>query len=502
MTLQYLLLLIIAMPLLSFLITPRVKLKNLRESLNIIIAIINFCFSIFAYLKFYTGEQALIRFISINDAIYFGFYAEKISMLFAIMVNFLWIISIVYSMGYLRAHHEKKQGRFFAFFSLCIGFTLGVAFSSNLLTTFLFYELLTLATFPLVAHNINKDTKFNVKVYLGVLIVTSLIFFLPAALISTLYLGSSDYTLGGLFIKKESTNLYVALGLLLLFIFGVAKAGVMPVHKWLPAAMVAPTPVSALLHAVAVVKTGVFVLIKVVVYIFGIDYLSVIIQKVSSINWLLVIPCITIIWASIIALYQDNLKKRLAYSTISQLSYIILGLLLLSNAGIISSITHIFAHAFAKITLFFAAGSIIVLAHKENISELSGIGRKMPITMIAFTIAALSMIGFPLTGGFISKWFLLRGVWESSQYWVLVVIIVSTVLNAMYFLPIVFKAFFEKYDYSPHDEIEHQEDSAVNGHHGHTLKKSNAMDIAMIISSICIVMFYVYANNFVSILTN
>lgn len=502
MTLDYLLLLIIALPFLSFLITPRVKHINIREGINISIATINLCLAIMAYLRFSAGEQAFIQFIEINDAIYFGFYAEKISMIFAIMVNFLWIVSIIYSLGYLRAHHEKNQGRFFAFFSLSICFTLGIAFSSNLLTTFLFYEFLTLGTFPLVAHNINKDTKFNVKVYLGVLIVTSLIFFLPAIITTILYLGSSDYKVGGLFIQKESTHLYVALGLLLLFIFGVAKSGVMPVHKWLPSAMVAPTPVSALLHAVAVVKSGVFILIKIVVYIFGIDYLNVVVHKVSSINWLLVIPCITIIWASVIALYQDNLKKRLAYSTISQLSYIVLGVLLLSNAGIISSITHIFAHAFAKITLFFAAGAIIALAHKENISELSGIGRKMPITMTAFTLGALSMIGFPLTGGFISKWFLIRGIWESSQYWVLVIIIVSTILNAMYFLPIIFKAFFEKYDDSVHEEIEHQEDDATNTHHGNGIKRSHSMDIAMIISSVCIVMFYVYSNNFISILTN
>ncbi len=488
MTLEYLLLLIISIPFLSFLITPLVKNKNLRESFNILISSTNFILTILAYLRFSSGENAFIQFITINNAIYFGFYAEKISLIFASMVNFLWIISIIYSLGYLRAHNENNQGRFFAFFSLSICFTLGIAFSANLLTTFMFYEFLTLGTFPLVAHNINKNNKFNIKVYIGVLIVTSLILFLPAVITSIIYLETSNYTIGGLFLQKETTNLYVATGLLLLFIFGIAKAGIMPVHKWLPAAMVAPTPVSALLHAVAVVKSGVFILIKIVVYIFGVDYLYVVVNKISSINWLLIIPSVTIIWASIIALYQDNLKKRLAYSTISQLSYIVLGVLLLSNAGIISSITHIFAHAFAKITLFFAAGSIIVLSHKENISELSGIGRKMPITMIAFSLGALSMIGFPLTGGFISKWFLIRGIWESSQYWVLIVIVLSTLLNAMYFLPIIFKAFFEKYP--------------KNHENDHEITVSRSMDVAMIISSICIIMFYVYSNNFISILTN
>ncbi|MDR0484442.1 MAG: monovalent cation/H+ antiporter subunit D family protein [Alphaproteobacteria bacterium] len=490
MTLSYLLILIILIPFFSFLTSFRLKrYPNVREGVNIAFAFINFILSIVAYNKFSGGELASFRFITLNQPIYLGFYAEKISMIFALMVNFLWIISIFYSMGYMRGNKEKHQSRFFAFFSLSICFTLGIAFSSNLLTTFLFYEALTLATFPLVAHNINDENRSNVKVYLGVLIITSLILFLPAIIGTLVYLGSIDYTLGGLFIQQESTNIYVVLSLLLLFIFGIAKAGVMPVHKWLPAAMVAPTPVSALLHAVAVVKSGVFILIKIVVYIFGIDYLNVILQKLFAINWILVIPCITIILASLIALSQDNLKKMLAYSTVSQLSYIVLGVLLLTNAGIISSITNILAHAVAKITLFFAAGAIYVIAHKTKISELSGIGRKMPITMTAFSIAALSMIGFPLTGGFIAKWFLLKGIWESSQHWVLFVIIISTVLNALYFLPIIFKAFFEKY---------HEDED--DNHEGDTTKKSLHMDIAMIASATCVILLYIYSDSFIKIL--
>ncbi|MCL2567568.1 MAG: monovalent cation/H+ antiporter subunit D family protein [Alphaproteobacteria bacterium] len=488
MTLKYLILLIIFLPFLSFLNSLWLnKHPTIRERLNAAIAVINFILSIVAYNKFAAGEFVNFKFIAINSYLYLGFYTEKITMIFAIMVNFLWIISMIYSIGYMYSHKEKHLGRFFAFYCLSISFTLCIAFSSNLITTFLFYEALTLATFPLVAHKLTPETKINVKVYLSILIGTSLLFFLPAIITTLLYLGSINYTLGGLFIRAENTNIYMVFLLLLLFIFGVAKTGIMPVHKWLPAAMVAPTPVSALLHAVAVVKSGVFVFIKIIIYIFGIDYLNVVISKMFTINWLLVIPCTTIILASIVALYQDNLKKMLAYSTISQLSYIVLGVLLLSNAGIISSVVNILAHAFAKITLFFAAGSIYVLAHKDKISQLKGIGRKMPITMTAFSIAALSMIGFPLTGGFMGKWFLLKGIWESSQHWVIFVIIASTVLNALYFLPVIINAFFYKYP-------ENKDEAEV-------IKKSPHMDAAMIITAACVLMLFIYSSNFISILT-
>ncbi|MDR2008052.1 MAG: monovalent cation/H+ antiporter subunit D family protein [Alphaproteobacteria bacterium] len=487
MTLNHLILTIVLLPVLGFIISLRLKKQpNIREGLNLGIAILNFLLSLVAYNKFANGEVAYFQIIVVNSYLYLGFYSEKITMIFAVMVNFLWIISMVYTIGYMRGNNEKHQGRFFAFYCLSIAFTLGVAFSSNLLTTFLFYESLTLATFPLVAHKINAESRHNVKVYLSILIGTSLVLFLPAIIITLIYLGSLDYTLGGLFIRQENINIYMVFLLLFMFTFGVAKTGIMPVHKWLPAAMVAPTPVSALLHAVAVVKSGVFVFIKIIIYIFGIDYLSAFIHMMFSVNWLLVIPCITIILASLVALYQDNLKKMLAYSTIAQLSYMVLGVLLLSNAGIISSVFNILAHAFAKITLFFAAGSIYVIAHKDKISQLSGIGRKMPITMVAFSIAALSMIGFPLTGGFIGKWFLLEGIWESQQSWVVFVIIISTVLNALYFLPVIFKAFFEKYPTEPNE---------------HALKKSLPMDIAMTMTAICVLMLFILSDSFINILT-
>jgi multicomponent Na+:H+ antiporter subunit D len=222
--------------------------------------------------------------------------------------------------------------------------------------------------------------------------------------------------------------------------FGIGKAALMPFHGWLPAAMVAPTPVSALLHAVAVVKAGVFAVVKVIVYILGIDFLA----GTEGTGWLVYVAGFTILMASIIALRQDNLKKRLAFSTVSQLSYVVLAAAVLTPISVVGAIVHIAAHAVAKITLFFAAGSIYTAAHKTEISQLDGIGRAMPWTMAAFAIASLSMIGLPPTAGFVSKWFILEGALTAQNMVAASVIVLSTLLNAGYFLPIVHRAFFRK----------------------------------------------------------
>jgi multicomponent Na+:H+ antiporter subunit D len=248
--------------------------------------------------------------------------------------------------------------------------------------------------------------------------------------------GTLDFTTGGILSGKISG---AALGILLfLYMYGIGKAALMPMHRWLPAAMVAPTPVSALLHAVAVVKAGVFTVVKVLIYIFGIDFLA----EHLSFNWLLYVAGFTIIAASIIAMRQDNLKARLAYSTISQLSYVILGAAILAPLSVLGAILHIASHAIAKITLFFAAGSIYTASKKTNISQLNGIGRRMPWTMTAFAIGALSMVGVPPLAGFISKWYMLLGALQVEQMFAVAVIVVSTLLNAGYFVPIIYRAFF------------------------------------------------------------
>jgi multicomponent Na+:H+ antiporter subunit D len=315
---------------------------------------------------------------------------------------------------------------------------------------FLFYEALTLSTYPLVTHRQDQEAMRSGRIYLLLLLGTSLLLFLPAIVVTYVLAGTLDFTPGGILAGKAGAPVIAAL--LALYLFGIGKAAVMPLHFWLPAAMVAPTPVSALLHAVAVVKAGVFAITKVAVLVFGIDTLS----ELGQSSWLTAVAAVTVLTASIVALRQDNLKRRLAYSTISQLSYVVLGVAVLTPISVVGAAMHLAAHAVSKITLFFAAGSIYTASHKTEVSQLAGIGRRMPWTMVAFAIGALSIIGVPPTIGFVSKWYILTGAVE-AQVWVAVaVIVISTVLNAAYFLPIVYDAFMGKLSaedlHHPHGE--------------------------------------------------
>jgi multicomponent Na+:H+ antiporter subunit D len=357
-------------------------------------------------------------------------------MLFALVASGLWIVNSVYSIGYMRANREPRQTSYYVCFAVAIGSTIGIAFAKNLFTMFLFYEALTLSTYPLVTHSRTAEAMRAGRIYLGLLLGTSMLLFLPAIFVTWYLAGTLDFTPGGVLSGKAGG---VAIGLLLaLYVFGIGKAAVMPLHFWLPAAMVAPKPVSALLHAVAVVKAGVFSILKITVLIFGIDTLNAFSQS----TWLTIVAGITVLAASIVALRQDNLKRRLAYSTISQLSYVLLGVAVLAPISVAGAAMHIAAHAVSKITLFFAAGSIHTATHLTQISQLDGIGRRMPWTMGAFAVGALSMIGVPPTAGFLGKWMILTGAMETANWIALFVIVVSTVLNAAYFLPIVFRAFF------------------------------------------------------------
>ena len=301
---------------------------------------------------------------------------------------------------------------------------------------FIFYEFLTLSTYPLVTHKGTDEVKRAGRIYLGILLATSICLFLPAIIWTHQLTGTIEFTRGGVF--NGDYQPIVIISLLLMFTYGIGKAAVMPVHRWLPSAMVAPTPVSALLHAVAVVKAGVFSVVKIIIYIFSPTFLS----DIIDINVLLYLAGATILIASVIALRSDNLKRRLAYSTISQLSYVILATALLVPISIMGAVLHILAHAFGKITLFFAAGSIYTATKKTEVSQLDGIGRCMPWTMAAFAIGSLSMIGIPPTAGFLSKWFILQGALDIQSWFAVTVIVISTLLNAAYFLPIVYVAFF------------------------------------------------------------
>lgn len=368
-----------------------------------------------------------------------AFRVDGLGMIFALVASSLWIATSLYSVGYLRGLKEHAQTRFFVFFAISLCATLGVAFAGNLLTLYLFYEMLSLATWPLVTHHQDKEARSGGRTYLAYLLGTSIGFALPA-LLFTLVKSGGDLSFGGAAILAQSDlGYWPGLFLLLGFAFGFSKAGLMPFHSWLPAAMVAPTPVSALLHAVAVVKVGVFCIIRVVTEVFGLDLLGKL-----GINLVLAwIAAFTVITSSLIALSQDNLKRRLAFSTIGQLSYIILGVSLLSPHAVAGSMMHIAMHAFGKITLFFCAGAIFVACGKKYVSQLDGLGRRMPVTFAAFAIGAMSVTGLPPTGGMLSKLYLVWGAAEAGQIALLCVFLVSTVLNGAYFFPIVYRAFFK-----------------------------------------------------------
>ncbi len=422
----------------ALLIAMSDRKPNQRDGITVLTALALFAAVAALLPSVLAGMRPELSVIEVVPGITIAFKIEPLGMMFAAVASFLWIVNSIYSIGYMRGNGESHQTRFYICFAFALWATIGIAFAANLFTLFIFYEVLTILTYPLVTHHGDRNSVRGGRVYLGILLTTSIGLLLPAIVLTALAAGTLDFRAGGILAGKVSPVLG---GLLLvMFIYGTGKAALMPFHRWLPAAMVAPTPVSALLHAVAVVKAGVFIVVKVVVYIFGIDYLS----KLAYTDWLLYVSGATIIIASIIALRSDNLKRRLAYSTISQLSYVIMATAILLPISAVGAALHIAVHAFGKITLFFAAGSIYTASHKTKVSQLDGIGRRMPWTMGAFAIASLSMIGIPPTAGFVSKWFIVQGALQAQSVFALVVIVLSTLLNAAYFLPIVYAAFFRK----------------------------------------------------------
>lgn len=433
---QLMLQLAIILPLFAIpLIVATRNKPNLREACSIGISLILLYLVVNLYHGITQGEIISAQWVELVPGLGINFLIEPLGMLFALIASFLWLVTTVYAIGYMRNHNEQNQTRFFCFFAMAISGVMGVAFAADLFTLFIFYEVLTLSTYPLVTHAGTDKAKAGGRVYLGILLSTSIVFFLLAIISTWFVAGTLEFTAGGVF--DASVNPVIAGLILLLFVFGIGKAAIMPFHKWLPAAMVAPTPVSALLHAVAVVKAGVFTIIKVCLFIFGLDLLAVL----PSTQFLLYLAGFTVLMSSLIAMRQDNLKARLAYSTISQLGYITIGALLATSAGIIGSSMHIAMHAFGKITLFFCAGAILVAAHKSKISEMHGLGWQMPITFIAFFIGSLSIIGVPPTGGTWSKWFLLVGTLDSGQWFLMATLMISSLLNIAYLLPIPFRAF-------------------------------------------------------------
>ena len=409
---------------------------NLREAITILTSVLLFAAVCSLFYGFDHSNQPVFKIAEPIGGLSLELRMEPLGLMFALVCSFLWIVTSVYSVGYMRAHHEKQQTRFYAYFALSIASTMGVAFSANMFSLFVFYEILTLITYPLVTHSGTEEAKRAGRLYLGYLLGTSFCLLLLAIVWTWLITGTLEFTKGGIFDDDISDAMITAV--FALYIFGIGKAALMPFHRWLPAAMVAPTPVSALLHAVAVVKAGVFTILKITIYLFGIERLT----STGASEWIMYVAGATILIASLIALRKDNLKARLAYSTISQLSYIILGALLANKTGIIGAGMHIAMHAFGKITLFFCAGAIMVASHKTKVSDMHGLGRTMPYTMIAFLIGSLSIIGMPPMGGMWSKWFLVLGTLESSHYLLMAILLLSSLLNVAYLLPIPIRGFF------------------------------------------------------------
>ena len=427
----------LALPLLAAVVCPLARNRpNLREAVTLSFGCaLFFAVSSLAPVVF-AGQRPAVTLFEVMPGLAIAFEVEPLGMLFALVASGLWIVTTCYSIGYMRAHEEAHQTRFYVCFALAIFAAIGAAFAKNMFALFVFYEVLTVSTYPLVTHHGDDKARRGGRTYIGILFFTSIAFLLLAVTWTWVIAGTLDFAPGGILAGKASPEMLFVL--LMLYAFGTGKAALMPFHRWLPAAMVAPTPVSALLHAVAVVKVGVFTILKVVIYIFGIELLDATWVRVP----LMYAAGATILIASLIALTKDNLKARLAYSTVSQLSYIVLGAAAANSWSVLGGGMHIAMHAVGKITLFFCAGAIYVTTHKTEISTMRGIGRTMPITTLAFLLGSLSVIGLPPFGGAWSKWYLALGVAETGHLWLVAVLMISSLLNIAYLLPVVVRGFF------------------------------------------------------------
>jgi multicomponent Na+:H+ antiporter subunit D len=417
------------------------KHRNLREFWSIMATVTKaaIVFSLMPLVLSGKVVEYSPKLVALSPAISIVFRVDALSQFFAALSSALWIVTTIYSIGYMRNLHEHNQTRYFFSFAVCVAATVGIAYAGNLFTLFIFYEMLSIGAYPLVIHHETDEAMRSGRKYLlfvlfgGVMVLGSMT--MTYVLAGTLTLGTLTLSQPGILTTEMASPNFLRI-LFLTFIMGFGvKSAIMPFHSWLPAAMVAPTPVSALLHAVAVVKAGVFGVTRLVYNIYGVDLM----RELGLGFPLAVAASITIIMGSVYALRQDNLKLRLAYSTVSQLSYIVLGVALLTPSG----------------ATFFTAGAIYVHTGKKNISEMKGIGKRMPITMACFAVGAVGMTGFPPTAGFITKWFIAVGALEAGHVIFVLVLLLSAMLNAAYFLPVVYNAFFKK----PDDGIDEFDDA-------------------------------------------
>ncbi|QKX02608.1 proton-conducting transporter transmembrane domain-containing protein [Wolbachia endosymbiont of Dirofilaria (Dirofilaria) immitis] len=425
------------------------KWPMINNSITVISSMFLFTYTCLCTLYWIYSDHSQFILIDFGNNLHISLKLESTGVIFSLLISFLWILTSIYAVCYMKSNYPgSNYSSFLCFFSVSISCVMFIAFSGDLLATFVFYELLTISTYPLITYSATNESIIAGRYYFGMLFFSSLILFFPALGLLYSEFHTLDFVSDGVF-KFDTSLITFTTVCFTMLIYGIGKAALMPMHFWLPKAMVAPTPVSALLHAVAVVKSGAFIIIKVIFCIFGIGNLQLFAQQNWFIGgWLPYVAGFTIITASLIALKQKELKKLLAYSTVSQLSYITLSASILSDLSAKVAVFQLVCHAFAKITLFFVAGSIVTETGEKYVDRIHGIGRSMPITMVAFTVGALSMIGVPPAPTFWGKFFIFQAVFNSGNVSLIVFItlllIISTVLNAMCFLPIIYNAFFLK----------------------------------------------------------
>lgn len=480
-TLQGSLLFILLIPMIgTFLVWMLDKMPQRRDVVSLLLSLLLFINVMNLFVMFVKGGKPIIILAKILPGLDIAFHLEMLGMIFVFMVSFLWIVTTLYGVGYMRTLYKKNDQGFFPWITLAIGSTIGIALSANLLTMFFFYEILTLSTYPLVNYKRTEDSAAAGRHYLAILMGSSLLLLFPTIIYCWYETGTTYFHVRGVMASQVSPH--VTFFMFIALVFGLSKTAIMPFHSWLPRAMVAPTPVSALLHAVAVVKSGIFVLIKTIIYIFGVDHLRFCMSQFGWMgNIISIVAGATILIASLSALQQQNLKRMLAFSTISQLSYCILAASLLTPQSLIAATIHMVAHAFAKITLFFAAGSIYIQTKKKDISEMNGIAKSMPWTMGAFSIAALSIIGLPFTAGFISKFYIITSAWDINQWPVILVLVTGTLLSASYFVPVIYTAYWGKS--SSHEE-------------GTTF----VIRIALVMTALCTIIAFIISNQIYQLL--
>ena len=437
----------LCLPLAGIILLAYIKNNKGLYITHLLISFFSFLLAIKIFLEKDFYLQYSLNIFNIIPNISISFSVDGLGMVFLLVSNFLWLMTTIYSERYLSLNGFNNKSKFYIFFTLAMFSTNAIIYSSNLFTAFIFYEFLTLSTYPLVTFKKDEQSINNGKKYLYYLLGTSIIFLLPAIILTFNLTGTLEYKIGGIF--AENVNPLMINILILLFIFGIAKSAIMPFHRWLPAAMVAPTPVSALLHAVAVVKSGVYIMMKIILYIFGAQLL----QDTSSDLILIFLSSVTILFASIMALRQDNIKLILAYSTISQLSYIILAVSVLAPLSVLAAVLHLIFHALGKIILFLSAGLITTCTKIKNVSEMHGLSSKTPFAIFLIMLGAFIMIGIPPTIGFFSKWYLLLGVVQSENFYILLVLILSTLLNAGYYFPIIYKSCFSRTDVQSNENM-------------------------------------------------